>query len=446
MSISNQEFLLQSEMQIQNILDLPYAASNPAPYQQELLHDGAELIQQINLYCHDLEKQLTSSKLTKLAREKIKNVLRDYKTHLAIMSKNLAPLGLAKVSVAEHKIFSSRRKVGQRLIEYYGNIARDWAWGIQENLQGVSLLRKAAQKSNTDLASIKKILVIGAGACRLPYEVHRWIKPEHTVCVDYNPYLLTVAKKLIIDGEKLTHIDFPNVPLDVESFTVPYELSAPETLKDSEFSFLVHDLREWGFRHESVDLVLSPWIIDVVPVLPPRLFAQINSVLRPGGLWMNYGPLNFSRQRLVDNWTLQEVMNQVQRSGFEVSDHEYSQVPHLQNPHSAHGRLDYVLTFCAKKIEDCEIPQDPSADNLPDWIHDHHLPVEAPMALRELQASLRFSYELSTKLESQLTIAELAAFLSAQQKIPFDQAEYLVKNTLLGWISSNRFNPMKSLS
>lgn len=437
-----QDLLLREDMQIKQVLDLPYAASNPAPYCTELLHDAVELIRQIHLYSLDLEQQLNSPKLTRLAREKLKNVSRDYKKHLSIMTQHLAPLGLANVSVTEHKIYSSRRKVGQRLIEYYGNIARDWAWGEQENLAGLKLLQQMAEKSKIDLSSVKKILVIGAGACRLPYEVHRWLKPELTVCVDYNPFLLMVAKKLISNGETLNHMDFPNVPLDIESFTVPYEIRAPEKLS-SEFSFLVHDLTEWGFREESVDLVLTPWIIDVLPILPPRLFAQINSVLKPGGTWMNYGPLNFSRQRLIDNWTLQEIMTQVQKVGFSADHHEYSQVPHLQNPHSAHGRLDYVLTFCAQKIEDCEVPADSLSDGLPEWIQNPHLPIEAPLALQELQASLRFSYELSTKLESGLTLAELATFLSAQQKIPFEQSELLVKNILLGWIASNRFNPMK---
>src|SRR5262249_25249402 len=140
-----------------------------------------------------------------------------------------------------------------------------------------------------DGEKVSQMLALGAGACRFPYELHRWLKPENTLCVDLNPLLLSLAQRLV-RGESLELIEFPTVPPILERFAIKSKLSAPQLL-GNEFEFLVHDLEEWAFAENSVDLVVTCWLIDVVSIAPRRLFSLINRVLKPNGRWLNYGPL-----------------------------------------------------------------------------------------------------------------------------------------------------------
>ena len=83
----------------------------------------------------------------------------------------------------------TRLPVDQGLNTYYANVHRDWAWGDDENKASIRQIRAVLHEN----AELGKVLVLGAGAGRLAYDLHMQFDCECTVALDFNPMLLLVA-------------------------------------------------------------------------------------------------------------------------------------------------------------------------------------------------------------------------------------------------------------
>ena len=105
----------------------------------------------------------------------------------------------------------TRLPVDQGLNTYYANIHRDWAWGDEENEASLKQVRAVLH----DHAELGNVLVLGAGAGRLAYDVHTNIDCSSTVALDFNPLLLLVAQA-VTEGEQLNLYEFPIAPLALE--------------------------------------------------------------------------------------------------------------------------------------------------------------------------------------------------------------------------------------
>ena len=83
----------------------------------------------------------------------------------------------------------------QGLSSYSNNVFRDWVWDNGENealFQAVEKVLHADPRPR-----IGSLLTVGAGACRLPYDMHRRYSPDLSVALDLNPLLLQVASHVI---------------------------------------------------------------------------------------------------------------------------------------------------------------------------------------------------------------------------------------------------------
>jgi len=259
--------------------------------------------------------------------------------------------------------------------------------------------------------------------------------------VDINPLPLACAKKLI-EGEALELTDFPVTPKDIRSYAVKSKLRAREPLREG-FEFLVHDLEEWALRGESFDLVLTPWFIDVSPFPAGRLFALINQVLKPGGFWLNHGPVGFNKRMLSQYYSVEEVLHLASKTGFKVLKQTVDRLPYFQHPDSGYWRLEQALSFAAEKVSPCADPGSRQSSELPAWVEDTGKPIETALATEEMQKGFEFSLALCKKLRERKSIRELAGELSQDFALTVEQAEYLISSTLMQWQDLNRYNPMK---
>ncbi len=430
--------IFRSDIRFAKLMGVTHASRNPELYAGELAFDSFEYLLGIESFISGLEEQLKSPTLMQLTRARLTKIRADYAEHLEHSRKLLEPLGYGGISATEYGRYMDRRTSRHKIADYYNHLGKDWAWGAAEAEAGLKLIREVA----TDLNSPKEILTLGSGACRLPYEVHRWLKPSRSVCVDINPLLLSVAQQ-IVAGKTVNLIHFPTYPKDSDSYSLRLELAAPESYS-SDFDFVVHDIGEWGFGEQKFDLVLTPWFIDVAPVPPARLFSQINSVLKPGGHWINFGPIGFNKLHLADSFSLEEVVELVKMSGFDLTQKRYEKVPHLEDPHSNHSRVERTLTFCARKTENREVVDAHYGPAVPPWLKDFSLPVQFPGALEILQRSLSFSLDLAMHAPQGMSIRQLAAAMSSRHKIPQENAEFLVQSTLKSWLAANRYNPNRN--
>ncbi len=234
-----------------------------------------------------------------------------------------------------------------------------------------------------DDKSLGKTLVLGAGSCRLAYDIHMQLDTELCVAMDFNPLLLLIAKS-VMEATTPELYEFPISPKSIDDFAVLRKLSAPETAKD-DFKLVLGDVLRPPFGSAAFDTVVTPWIIDIVNEDLPVQAARINRLLKAGGRWINFGSLAFDHPDRARCYSTEETLEIIERTGFSKPAFREASIPYMCSPASRHGRQETVLTFAATKTEDVKPPSRHKA--LPDWIVTGKDPVPALQSFRSQAVS-----------------------------------------------------------
>lgn len=371
----------------------------------------------------------------RLARERLKRMHEHLELQAQSFAKLLQPLNWQSVQQNAYVSYLSNSPGSSFLSENIGYLYRDWNWGERENKAAVDLLRASLAADSLD----EELLVLGAGACRLAYDLHREFKPRLTRVVDYNPMMLLAAKR-IIAGETLKLVELPIVPTRAEDFSVPRELRAPEAVSKG-IEYLVADLRDFSIPIPTAKTILTPWLVDVVRVDFSSFVQRLNSLLPMGGRWLNFGPLGFNNSQLSDYYSYEEVVHLIQKNGFKIERSSYEVIPYLQSPASNSHRLERVFCFSAIKTEDVEVVITKQPGLLP-WEIDADEKIEIPIEHMRLKLGHEFNAQLCALLKDQPTFNELVQALHTQYKIPLEHTAYMVTQLLRNIHFQSLSNPL----
>jgi SAM-dependent methyltransferase len=234
------------------------------------------------------------------------------------------------------------------VVEYGYCLYRDWGWPGEkgdENEQAVDSIRSVVLAP-----SLGRTLVLGAGACRLAYDLHRMMGATETAVVDIDPFLLVIAEAVVRGGVVRVTEATANIH-EMANASRAWSLEAPAgPLAADAFHFFFANGLAPPFRSGTFDTVVTPWFIDQVPADLPSLLAKIHELLAPGGRWINHGPLIYPMDApMVRRFSREEVLELGARAGFRIERSSSRSVPHLVSPLTGRGKVERVLTFAALK-------------------------------------------------------------------------------------------------
>lgn len=233
--------------------------------------------------------------------------------------------------------------------DYITCLFRDWAWADgadPENDRAVN----AVQKVN-DGRALGRTLVLGAGGCRLAYDLHTRAGGTETAAVDIDPYLLVVAEAVVRGARVSLTESSVNAP-EIDPVGRRWTLAAPAgALAAHAFHFFLANGTEPPFAPETFDTVVTPWFIDQVPTDLPALVRRIHGLLVRGGRWINQGPLIYRPDMLpIARWyARQEIFDLATALGFAIESWETAAQPHFVSPLTGRGLIESVLTFAARR-------------------------------------------------------------------------------------------------
>jgi SAM-dependent methyltransferase/uncharacterized protein YbaR (Trm112 family) len=301
----------------------------------------------------------------------------------------------------------------QPLIEYYEHILRDWAWeaagagGGQpgENARAAELVT-ASLGADTRLG---KVLVLGAGPCRLAYDLHQRFSPELTVALDINPLLLLAARQVMFGGG-LSLYEFPNDPSGLDAVSIDHQMRAPAGVPERLFPVL-GDAFAAPFGPGSFDTVVTPWFIDIVPVDLRESIALVHRLLAPGGRWLNYGPLSYPTDHVhAQRYSKEELYELVRLGAFAFEDAgqpRVTSVDFMRSPSSARRKIADVISFAARKQP---LPEAyPAAGDPPPWLVLAHLPIPRFAGLDAYRPEHPMLKYLIGLIDGRRTAADVAA-------------------------------------
>ncbi len=377
--------------------------------------------QDLNLYFTDrlqhITKSLNEDRLIAPTRERLQKTKKALEHNQKVLQHILSPLpALTSLLASGDKIPSH-----QSLTLYLKNIFRDWFWSTDENQKSLEVLKKILPED----WSPEKFVVLGSGASRFAVDLHHSNNLRHTLAVDFNPLLLLMAQQALEQAD-IKLYDLPTAPLEISQVATEYSLQNPYPESKS-FHLLFADIQALPFKEKTLDSVLTPWVIDILPLRFETLARKINQILKPSGEWLNFGPLGFMSSQESQRLTFEEIQEILKTCGFKVEKHNFEEVPYLHSPGGNQKRYEKVLAFRAIKIEDAESEK---FQYLPDWLTNHDLPIPFTEDIKTEQARAKINADIIFSLNGKSSINELIKLMSQQYQIPAEHARQLIINYL----------------
>jgi hypothetical protein len=354
-------------------------------------------------------------------RRRLEHVAAGHDAQIERLRTLLAPLGLDQASISEaaHQALGTRLPTEQGLTNYYVNLHRDWCWGEEENACSLAAVSAALG----GLAGLGRTLVQGAGAGRLAYDLHEGGDAPLTIATDFNPLLLFAARELYA-GRAVELYEFPIAPRGVLDGAVARTLTSPGPARAG-LELVAGDALQPPFADGAFDTVVTPWFVDIIGEPFARIAARINLLLKPGGRWVNFGSLAFSRASHADRIGLEEALEMLPGAGFATPAVRETSLPYMRSPASRHARVESTVTWVAEKTGAAE--EQPRNRVWPDWLLQAEKPVPRTAAFEMRQVSSRVHAFLLALINGERSMRDMARVLVEQRLASAQEAEAQVR-------------------
>lgn len=383
-----------------------------------VLHDDAPALRDdwsAQLHTFGIETQATRDKvlaqlagqelhpLTRARLRRVHDALAQHQLHIEALFQDA---GVASRAAAPLR---AGRVPGEGVVTaYFDQLHRDWGW--HEDTTEITIARQVVLDVVEDLRP-KRMLVLGAGGCRLPYEIHRALGVETTVALDVNPLPLFVARR-VIAGQTVSMFEFPLSPRHSDSVAVERDLRCDHP-GAAGFLLLFADGLCPPAATGAFDAVFTPWFIDQVPPDMRDLLPEIHRCLSPGGVWVNHGPLLYHPVHTMPTHRYRddEVLALVAEAGFVVERSRWDRLLYMQSPAGSQGRTEGILSFRARRSEAAPSKAPPSKARerpAPPWLDDASMSIERWPGLEGYRAPHPMFAAVASLIDGQRSAHDIA--------------------------------------
>ena len=382
---------------------IPCLVDDPALWRTIWLRRLDDYTSSVESRVAELQREADAAPLLPRTRQRLLRIADGFAQQVEAIASLFEPLDAGADEMAASAIPSRPEPSPQPLIlECYEHVFRDWSWGERECAMTLDFIKPLLP------SGLARLAIYGAGAGRLAADVHQACAPAQTLALDVNPLPLLAADRLLA-GEA---IDLPEFPLDPNSddvAVVARHLERPFVVRDG-LTFVFADALRPPIPAGSLDAVVTSWFIDVTRVDLRATAAAINRVLRPGGLWVNLGPLRFQAV-LSRAYTIEEVHEIVAGTAFDLLSHDRQQLPYFHSPVSGSHRTDMVFRFAARKTG--EAPAVDIPDPVPPWVANSLTPIPITPSLIALGRTSMFTAGVLSMIDGDRSIVDVARELGA---------------------------------
>ncbi len=370
-----------------------------------------------------VEAALNSDDLCEPSRRRLAALAHGYRAQPGHLQHILAPLARAEAGSLETLLaLRTRLPAATGLLSYEANVHRDWCWGRDECKTALRAVLAALGDHRPGT-----ILVLGAGAGRLAYDLHQETGAACTVAVDLNPLPVYVGAR-VSAGEAVDLIEFPIAPRAPESAALARSLRAPCVARPG-LEFILADALRPPFREESFDVVVTPWLLDVLDATAREVLARLNALLVTGGVWINQGSVAFDHPDPAQRLTLEELLETARRTGFEATVASDEAVAYMDCPDSRHGRRERVATLRGDKRR--PVAYNSRHTSLPEWIVSGRAPVPALPAFTTQAMTTRMHAFIMTLIDGRRSLKDMAGVLESQRLMGRREAETALRGFLI---------------
>ena len=310
--------------------------------------------------------------------------------------------------------------------KYFSLLHRDWGWHHQkqseyqdESQAQFKLLAKIVERT-FKLQPIGDTLVVGGGAGRLSFDFHKQFTPSSTTVLDFNPVLVQAGFQILHQQQSIELAETHQFPVLGLQPSYQRQLSYAATEAELEhFHFINADVFSAPIKESSIDLLITPWFIDVVAVDLTKTLAMIQRLLKPGGIWINLGPLlHHEHIAFESKYYETEIRELMQLADFTLLHEDIEQIAYLQSPDDQRLRKEQNWCFSAKNTQlsaqelATKTYQTAEGKQWPRWLLLTHLPIILDIEIQvDKHPVLQF---LAQQIDGKKSINDLAAMLEGK--------------------------------
>jgi ubiquinone/menaquinone biosynthesis C-methylase UbiE/uncharacterized Zn finger protein (UPF0148 family) len=316
-------------------------------------------------------------------------------------------------------------------LSYAQNIHRDWCWGDTENKQVLTHLMSVVKDGPKPVNA----LILGCGAGRLAYDLHEALNLEETWAVDSNPLLCLLGQRMCA-GEQLEFTEFPLAPIATEDCAVRRVLTAPAPIEG--IRFVCADALRLPFAPAQFDLVITPWLLDVIDAGVKEVIQGVYRVTKPGGRWLNHGSVAFTGGQALNRMTQEELAELTTEQGFAVTQCQDMLLPYLQSPASRHRRSEITYTQLALRDQAQADKRQVRHQHLPEWIVTGRDPVPLSPGLQTQITTTRIHAFIMSLIDGKRSVLDMAKVLEEQRLMPAQQGVMAIRMFLTTMLEEAR--------
>lgn len=254
----------------------------------------------------------------------------------------LAKFARKKHGIKDYELRSARPIPNTHVIELLHHFVRDWSQELatERNQLFEPLIRSLASEfPSVESRSFRTVLVPGSGLARVAYDISSM--GFQTQAMEYS-HLMDTAAEFLFDLEKSNHsstasrASLAGLSLSSSQFELfPYvhdfshQVSGQSQLrgvispniaslkKPPNLKLEYGDFTELALTHpKSYDAIVTLYLVDTAENALQYLDA-IRVLLKPGGIWINYGPLKWGTAPQVE-FTLEELELVISKLNFTI--------------------------------------------------------------------------------------------------------------------------------
>lgn len=383
-----------------------------------------ELINSFQFRIDSLNIQLSTETLS-LTKDRLNKLIKAYEYNLKKTDEILCSLDQIHNSQLTLKDIVPSQ---QTLSLYWNNIFRDWSWETEENKISLDIIKKIIPTGWKP----ENFVVLGSGSCRLAVDIHQEFQLKNTLALDFNPFLLFIAKQMI-ENQQLKFFEIPATPINIEESTMAHFLKSPYGKKIDNFYPLLGDIQNLPFKSKSIHAVLTPWVIDILPMSVAKTAERINDILITGGEWINFGPLGFMNSKESNCPTFEEIKEILKEKGFSIKEEVTETIPYLDSPKANQKRFEKIICFKAIKEQDTTITD---FYYLPEWLINKNLPIPLTNEIKQHQILAKTNADIFFTIDGVKSFSDIMTLLELHYKMPKSLAQQTLMSLFTKFIES----------
>ena len=237
--------------------------------------------------------------------------------------------------------------------EGIGFFHRDWCWKQRAEDEIATILNTVTSQVDAFADDVDAVLVPGAGASRFACELAT--KYDNTYAFDYSVHMAQIFYDLLQSDLTLHRVHFRSNVVRTEDLVVKDNLSLdpPDStrlrsqLEKGNLTYFVGDALNVPMPGDSLSAIACIYFIDIVPL--KEHLNEIRRMLKPGGLFINYGPLRYMRGDIANMLSGEEVLELFRQSGFDILADDVVTNTQLASSPAITSTMSNSFTFVARK-------------------------------------------------------------------------------------------------